>query len=101
MRPIFCRSTKSTLLDLLDLHPDIRLTEGYADATALQAEDLRERIRPKLSPALDAHYRPQEYYQVFRERTGFQPHLSIVDLLFNMGPETRLVLRDSMDGLPA
>lgn len=90
-----------TLLDLLDLHPDIRLTEGYADATVLQAEDLRERIRPKLSPALDAHYRPQEYYQVFRERTGFQAHLSIVDLLFNMGPETRLVLRDSIDGLPA
>ena len=99
---------------LIDRRVDVMVEEGLLDevrgllesglprdATALQAEDLRERIRPKLSPALDAHYRPQEYYQVFRERTGFQPHLSIVDLLFNMGPETRLVLRDSMDGLPA
>lgn len=34
----------------------------------------------------------REYYQVFRERTGFLPDLSIVDLLFNMGPEARLYL---------
>ena len=97
----FTTALRTPYADPLSPVTDIRLTEGYADATALQAEDLRELIRPKLSPALDAHYRPQEYYQVFRERTGFQPHLSIVDLLFNMGPETRLVLRDSMDGLPA
>ena len=85
-----------TLLDLLDLHPDIRLTTSYADTTTLGAEDLRELIRPKLSPTLDVRYRQREYYQVFRHRTGFQPNLSIVDLLFNMGPEARLVLRDSM-----
>lgn len=32
------------------------------------------------------------YYQVFAQRLGFQPHLSIVDLLFNMGPESVLWL---------
>lgn len=32
------------------------------------------------------------YYQVFASRTGFLPDLSIVDLLFNMGPEARLYL---------
>ena len=96
---------------LIDRRVDVMVEEGLLDevrgllesglprdATALQAEDLRERIRPKLSPALDAHYRPQEYYQVFRERTGFQPHLSIVDLLFNLGPESRLVLRKMAQG---
>ncbi|MBR1800185.1 MAG: WbqC family protein [Bacteroidaceae bacterium] len=30
---------------------------------------------------------PLPYYQVFRQRLGFLPDLSIVDLLFNMGPE--------------
>lgn len=34
----------------------------------------------------------REYYQVFKSRTGFLPDLSIVDLLFNMGPEARLYL---------
>ncbi|MCM1293063.1 MAG: WbqC family protein [Bacteroides sp.] len=33
-----------------------------------------------------------EYYQVRAQRHGFQPHLSCVDLLFNMGPEAQLVL---------
>ncbi len=32
------------------------------------------------------------YYQVFGHRQGFVPHLSILDLLFNMGPEGLLVL---------
>ena len=32
------------------------------------------------------------YYQVFSSRTGFLPDLSIVDLIFNMGPEARLWL---------
>ena len=35
------------------------------------------------------------YYQVFATRTGFLPNLSIVDLLFNLGPESRMVLRRS------
>ena len=34
----------------------------------------------------------REYYQVFKARTSFLPDLSIVDLLFNMGPEARLYL---------
>ncbi len=33
-----------------------------------------------------------EYYQVFAHRHGFLPDLSIVDLLFNMGPESILYL---------
>lgn len=32
------------------------------------------------------------YYQIFAGRNGFMPGLSIVDLLFNMGPESILFL---------
>lgn len=34
----------------------------------------------------------QPYYQVFQSRQGFLPDMSILDLLFNMGPESILVL---------
>lgn len=33
------------------------------------------------------------YYQVFDRKHGFQPDLSIIDLIFNMGPESILVLK--------
>ena len=35
---------------------------------------------------------PRPYYQVFGRKHGFQPDLSIVDLLFNMGNESLLYL---------
>lgn len=84
------------ILRLLDLTPDIRPTTGYADAAALGADDLRERIAPRTGFADDATFRPVPYYQVFAARNGFLPNLSIADLLFNMGPEARIVLRQSV-----
>lgn len=32
------------------------------------------------------------YYQVWSSRHGFTPHLSILDLIFNMGPESPIIL---------
>lgn len=34
-----------------------------------------------------------EYYQVRRDRLGFLPSLSILDLIYNLGPESPLLLR--------
>lgn len=34
-----------------------------------------------------------EYYQVRQDKFGFVPNLSILDLIFNMGPESPLLLR--------
>lgn len=85
-----------TICDLLDLTPNVVKTEAYADALALGADDFRETIRPKNSHFIDKTFRSVEYYQVFRHKHGFLENLSIIDLLFNMGPESRLVLRDSI-----
>ncbi len=82
--------------ELLDLSPNIQVSSSYIDAIPSETDDFRELIRPKTDYAKDNHFRPVPYYQVFRERTGFLPNLSIVDLLFNMGPESRIVLRDSI-----
>lgn len=37
-------------------------------------------------------YNEQTYFQVFDEKTGFQSDLSVLDVLFNLGPEAIRVL---------
>ena len=54
--------------------------------------DLRHIAEPKALTDMEG-YTPQPYYQVFAQRNGFIPNLSILDLLFNMGPEGLIVLR--------
>ncbi len=49
--------------------------------------DFRDAIDPK-HPAPDVGFKPRRYYQVYERKHGFQPNLSILDLLFNMGPES-------------
>ena len=78
--------------ELLGLDRGVKfLSDEVADA----AVDLRRIAEPKALEAFDG-VMLQPYYQVFAQRNGFIPSLSIVDLLFNMGPEGLLVLRDSV-----
>ena len=79
----------------LGLSPQIQRSTAYVDADPDLVLDFRESIRPKVDYTFDKSFRIVPYYQVFAQKQGFQPNLSIVDLLFNMGPESRLVLRDS------
>ena len=46
------------------------------------------------SPGSGAGDGVSPYYQTFQRRHGFLPGMSILDLLFNMGPEALLVLRN-------
>lgn len=77
------------MCELLDIHPDIRYTDSYVrDASASGAtDDFRDVIHPK-HPLSDSTFSPRRYYQVYERRHGFMPNLSILDLLFNMGPES-------------
>ena len=73
---------------LLDIHPTVIQTTIYA----LSVEnDYRFIINPR-HPLSEEQLMSRPYYQVFREKYGFIPNLSIVDLLFNMGSETSLFL---------
>ncbi|MCC8170787.1 MAG: WbqC family protein [Parabacteroides sp.] len=87
----FNEELRCVVCSLLDMQPDVRRTDTYA----LSPEnDFRELIHPKHSGD-DPAFSPVPYYQVFREKSGFLPNLSIADLLFNMGPEGLLVLAAS------
>ena len=68
---------------LIDISPCVSLTSHYMPACPA---DFRDVISPK-HPLPDDDFSPAPYYQVFSQRIGFQPNLSILDLLFNMGPE--------------
>ena len=81
---------------LLDIHPHITLTESYQNSLPFGegwggASDFRPIIHPK-HPQPDPDFNPKPYYQVYQERFGFQPNLSVLDLLFNMGNEAVLYL---------
>ena len=79
------------MCELLDIHPQIAFTEAYASAEEEGVTDFRDVIRPK-HPLPDDGFRPRRYYQVYEQKHGFQPNLSILDLLFNEGPEAVLYL---------
>jgi hypothetical protein len=44
-------------------------------------------LRYKISPKIKSYYQPKKYIQVFDYDEGFAAGLSIMDLVFNMGPE--------------
>ena len=75
--------------ELIDIQPNIKETSSYRSAGVQEFRiiDFRSAINPK-HPADDADFVPRRYYQVYERKHGFQPNLSILDLLFNMGPES-------------
>lgn len=76
--------------ELLGLDREVRIIDNGNKAT--EFIDLRHIAEPKALTEIEG-YMAQPYYQVFAQRNGFIPNLSILDLLFNMGPEGLIVLR--------
>ena len=81
---------------LIDIDTSLQRTESYVVEPSNTIIDLRDAIHPKKEVMDDALFSAVPYYQVFQERLGFLPNLSIIDLLFNMGPEAILVLQKSI-----
>ena len=83
----FNEDIRRTICQLLDIQPHVELTSEYVHAADVEdIDDLRDAIRPK-HPLPDPTFLPHRYYQVYEQKHGFLPNLSILDLLFNMGPE--------------
>lgn len=83
---------RGTICKLLDIEPSLSYSHSY-ERDIEGIIDARDSIHPKHPDHIEgARFADPPYYQVFANRYGFQPQLSIVDLLFNMGPESVLVL---------
>jgi len=86
----------SVLLQQLNIKATITLTDNYVIDTGRQAADYRELLHPKKNVAEDPFFFTVPYRQVFMEKFGFITNLSVIDLLFNMGPEAVEVLQKSI-----
>ena len=82
----FNEAIREKMCELLDIQPSVRYTEEFA-STVNNIMDFRSSIRPK-HPEPDPDFTPKRYYQVYEQKHGFLPNLSILDILFNMGPES-------------
>ena len=78
------------------LKTDIRLTEEYSRVPAVEGcQDLREVIHPKRKDTvLHDLGLEKPYFQVFAPKYGFKSDLSVMDLLFNEGPDSILYLKN-------
>ncbi len=71
----FNEAIRQTMCELLDIQPNVSFSSEFMGGTM----DSRGR---------GGAGAPRPYYQVYQQRHGFLPNLSILDLLFNMGPES-------------
>jgi hypothetical protein len=73
-------------LGFLGLNIQVSCSEAFTPVRS--EEDPRHFIHPKKDQALaDPGFIPLEYHQVFSDRLGFRPNMSILDLIFNEGPD--------------
>ena len=102
LRPYFSSSTP-------DIYPDVATLCRAADAAVrailgldnevvyasqLSAIEHSSASQLPLVSINQVEIHTEEYYQVRSDKFGFMPHLSILDLIFNMGPESGIILRD-------
>ena len=86
----FNEEIRQKVCELIDIHPNVEYTSEYTSDIQHQTSDItdfREVINAK-HPQPDAEFNAKTYWQVFQHKHGFLPNLSILDLLFNMGPES-------------
>lgn len=89
----FNEALRQLICELIDITPTVKYTSEYKSGFNANEFDFREIIHPKKDFRIeDTAFVPIPYYQVFEARHGFIPNLSIIDLLFNMGPESLVYL---------
>lgn len=88
-RPVYLKRWKW----LMDMNET--LVQKCLELTGIGNRELQRTesfVRPLAEPLAQEPLSFPPYYQVFREKHGFLPDLSIIDLIFNLGPESIIYL---------
>ena len=98
----FNEAIRQKMCELIDICPQVAYTSSFTPSPLTphffdqgQSDfvdyspltDFRSVIDAK-HPLPDEDFKPKRYWQVFQHKHGFLPNLSILDLLFCMGPES-------------
>lgn len=89
------QETNRIIFELLELNGKVTLTKDFEEIPK-GTLNYRETISPKNKIQKDMAFHPTEYTQVFTDKFGFTPNLSILDLLFNEGPNSDTILENSL-----
>lgn len=82
---------QNVLLEHLEIESNINTTSEYIHLPGSNFDDLRCFFTPKNTIDVSAK---TTYKQVFSDKSGFIPNLSIIDLLFNEGPNATEILKN-------
>jgi len=84
------------ICNLLEIENNMLLTQNF-ESVPSDSVNLREALSPKKHRRMqDNFFKPYNYTQVFAEKFGFMTDLSIIDLLFNEGPNSYNILVSSI-----
>ena len=89
----FNEQLREIICQLIGIKRTIKFTDSYFQENS--CEDDRKLVSPQ-NTKTDKLFHPIPYYQAFAQKNGFVPNASIVDLLFNMGPESILLLKQCL-----
>lgn len=95
----FNREIQEAVLKSLNIKARIKFTTDYYPAGNVPEgiDDFRYTIHPKPQRQVeDLSFLARPYFQVFQEKWGFVPNLTILDLLFNEGPQSLGYLRSCL-----
>lgn len=86
----------NTTLGILEIKKPVAFTEQWGNSRD-DIADYRNSMHPKPSrQKVDPYFKPVPYFQVFLSRYGFTANLSILDLIFNTGPDASGILKSSV-----
>ncbi|MDU1891914.1 MAG: WbqC family protein [Dysgonomonas sp.] len=93
----FNEELRMLIMKLLHVDSPVDYTTNYKVNFVENEIDMRELIHPKVDwKMIDMDFISIPYYQVFEQKFDFTDNLSIIDLLFNMGNESLLILNNSV-----
>ncbi|OQX98921.1 MAG: hypothetical protein B6I24_04010 [Bacteroidetes bacterium 4572_128] len=76
---------QNLIIENLEIENNFSFTKNYISKYQFDILDFRGKISPKKKLA-DNEFLMKNYIQVFENKFGFKSNLSIIDLLFNEGP---------------